>query len=396
MTAPLHPLDVPADRAWLRRFSKLVCLATLLLIFFGGQVKSHDAGLSVPDWPLTYGQNPITYPISQWTGGIFHEHFHRLFAGTVAALTVVLAVWLTIAERRRWMKVLGWLAVLSVLLQAVLGGLTVWYNLPVAVSSSHAILAQTFFLITCIIAYGLSREYKRRGAAVTFALGAAIDLDEDDDQGAAIGGDEKGRVGYIDMPPVEAVLTPGIRVFNRTVLLIALIYVQLFLGALMRHTEAGLAIPDFPATAGRILPVFNQDTLQWVNDWRFEHAYYRGVDLPPVTITQMLIHFAHRLGALAVTAAVIWVFLTARSCRQGGPQVYKTALLLLGVVLLQFTLGAFTVWTVKLPLLTSLHVMTGAALLGVAVILALRALPLEGELLHEEGIAFASLDPAST
>src|SRR5690606_7823126 len=93
-TPMAHGNEYEAPDPWLRRFAAFVCVATLSLIFLGGQVKSHEAGLSVPDWPLTYGQNPITYPISEWRGGIQHEHFHRLYAGGVALLTVVLAGWL--------------------------------------------------------------------------------------------------------------------------------------------------------------------------------------------------------------------------------------------------------------------------------------------------------------
>lgn len=335
-----YALHSAPEQPWLRRFSKLVCLATLLLIFFGGQVKSHEAGLAVPDWPLTYGQNPITYPISDWTGGIFHEHFHRLFAGVVASMTVLLAIWLQVREPRRWVRILGWLAVGAVLFQALLGGLTVIFHLPTAVSSSHAILAQTFFVITCILAYALSREAGQTAAAVS----------------------PRQRVGALP-------------VFRATVVLIGLIYVQLFLGALMRHTNAGLAIPDFPTTAGRIVPAFNDETLAWVNDWRFDHAYYRGVDLPPVTLGQMVIHFSHRLGAIAVTAGMLIVLVRAWRRRAEDARVARTALVLCGIVLVQFTLGMFTVWTVKLPLLTSIHVMTGAALLGVAVLLAMRVCP---------------------
>jgi cytochrome c oxidase assembly protein subunit 15 len=78
---------------WLRRFTKLVAGSTLFLIFAGAMVTSHDAGLSVPDWPNTYGQFMFSFPVSKWVGGIFYEHSHRLIASTVGFLTVVQAIW---------------------------------------------------------------------------------------------------------------------------------------------------------------------------------------------------------------------------------------------------------------------------------------------------------------
>jgi len=340
-TSPAHPgAGTPPPAVWLRRFSKLLVLATLLLIFFGGQVKSHDAGLAVPDWPLTYGENPITYHPSKWVGGIFHEHFHRLFAGVVALMTVGLAVALGFSAQPRWLKVLGAVAVFAVLLQALLGGLTVIFLLPTIISKSHAILAQTFFLITVAIAYGLSREYQRRKAAV-------------------LAGNPEPRGSM----------------YSAALVLIALVYAQLFLGALMRHTDSALAIPDFPLTAGRVVPAFNQETLAWVNDWRFEQSFARGRDLPDVTLGQMLIHFAHRVGALLVTAAVLLLTWLGHKRRVEAP-VMCVLYGLCALVALQFSLGAFTIWTARLPLVTSLHVAGGAAVLALTLLLALRARPL--------------------
>lgn len=326
---------------WLRRFALLVCFATLCLIFLGGQVKSHEAGLSVPDWPLTYGENPVTFGISKWRGGIFHEHFHRLFAGGVALATVALAICLYLKENRVWLVALGFGAVLAVLLQALLGGMTVWYQLPVLVSSSHAILAQTFFLITLTIWYGLSRERARRIEAV--AAGAAESV-----------------------TPLK----------YGALALIALVYCQLFLGAVMRHTESGLAVYDFPTTAGSIVPWVNEATLENINHWRFENTDSLGADLPDVTRGQVLIHLAHRGGALVVTAAIgVLAFLAYRR-RATHPAIWRTALWLCAAVVVQITLGAFTIWTIKNPYITSVHVVTGAGVLGLSALLALRAWPL--------------------
>src|SRR3979490_804312 len=105
---------------WLHRYATLVAVCTLFLVIAGASVTSKEAGLSVPDWPLSYGQ-----VMPQMTGGVFFEHGHRMVATTVGFLTVVLAIWMWRAEPRPWMKKLGFFAVGAVILQGVLGGLTV-------------------------------------------------------------------------------------------------------------------------------------------------------------------------------------------------------------------------------------------------------------------------------
>src|SRR6185437_706062 len=136
----------------LHRFATFVAGCTVLLLLAGSLVTSTGSGLSVPDWPTTYGWNMFTFPPSKWVGGIFYEHWHRLIASTVGFLTIILAAWLWIAEPRRWMKWLGVAALGSVILQGVLGGLTVLFFLPPAISSAHAAVGQTFFCIACAIA----------------------------------------------------------------------------------------------------------------------------------------------------------------------------------------------------------------------------------------------------
>src|SRR5512147_1858483 len=110
---------------WLHRFAVLTAATTLALIWIGGLVTSHGAGMAVPDWPTTYGYNMFFFPISKWVGGIFYEHTHRLVASGVGFLTVILAVWLWVKESRPSLRWLGVLAVFLVMLQGVLGGLRV-------------------------------------------------------------------------------------------------------------------------------------------------------------------------------------------------------------------------------------------------------------------------------
>src|ERR1043165_5849021 len=117
----------------LHRFSKFVAGCPVVLVLAGSFVTSTGSGLSVPDWPTTYGWNMFTFPPSKWVGGIFYEHGHRLIASTVGFLPIGLAAWIWKVESRPWMPRLGAAALAAVILQGVLGGITVLLFLPAAV-----------------------------------------------------------------------------------------------------------------------------------------------------------------------------------------------------------------------------------------------------------------------
>lgn len=134
--------------SWLHGYAVLVACSTFVLIIAGALVTSNDAGLSVPDWPTSFG----SFHMPRMVGGVLYEHGHRLIAGTVGVLTILLAVWLWRKESRRWVRWLGLAAVLAVVAQAVLGGITVLFYLPAAVSTGHATLAQIFFCLTSSLA----------------------------------------------------------------------------------------------------------------------------------------------------------------------------------------------------------------------------------------------------
>src|SRR2546425_10128291 len=136
----------------LHRFAKVVAGCTVLLVLAGSLVTSTQSGLSVPDWPTTYGWSMFTFPPSKWVGGILYEHGHRLIASAVGFLTIVLAVWLWLQDPRRWMKRLGVVALGAVLAQGVLGGVTVPFFLPAATSTAHAGPAEIFLGIILAIA----------------------------------------------------------------------------------------------------------------------------------------------------------------------------------------------------------------------------------------------------
>jgi heme a synthase len=127
-----------------------------LLIIAGALVTSNDAGLSVPDWPTSFGS---LYKIPHLVGGVRFEHTHRMIAQMAGLLTIILAVWTWRVEHRRWMKWLLAAALLMVVVQGVLGGLTVLYFLPPLVSSAHAALAQTFFCTAVAIALFTRRDW---------------------------------------------------------------------------------------------------------------------------------------------------------------------------------------------------------------------------------------------
>jgi heme a synthase len=129
------------------RFAVFTAGCTFLLLIAGALVTSNDAGLSVPDWPLSYGS--LLPPM---VGGIRFEHGHRMIAAFVGILSIVLAVWLARIEPRRWVRRLGWTALALVVAQGILGGLTVILLLPPAISAAHATLAQLFFITVISLA----------------------------------------------------------------------------------------------------------------------------------------------------------------------------------------------------------------------------------------------------
>src|ERR1700676_848315 len=129
---------------------------TFLLIIAGALVTSNDAGLSVPDWPTSFGS---WYKIPRLVGGVKFEHTHRMIAQVAGLLTLILAIWTWRVEKRRWLRILALAAVGTVIAQGILGGLTVLFYLPPAISSAHAALAQTFFCVVVLIAVFTGRRW---------------------------------------------------------------------------------------------------------------------------------------------------------------------------------------------------------------------------------------------
>jgi len=141
---------------WHHRIAVFIAVATFFVIIAGALVTSEDAGLSVPDWPTSYGHFLRLPP---WVGGIVFEHSHRMIAFFTGTCTLVIAFWTLFVERRRWMKVLAFGALATIIVQGILGGVTVLHFLPPAVSTAHAAIAQTFFCIAVAIAIFTGRQW---------------------------------------------------------------------------------------------------------------------------------------------------------------------------------------------------------------------------------------------
>jgi cytochrome c oxidase assembly protein subunit 15 len=169
--------------------------ATLVVITAGALVTSNDAGLSVPDWPTSFG---YLVKAPHFVGGIRYEWSHRMVAGTLVSLTLAIAIWTLLVERRRWMRWLAVGAFCTVIAQAILGGLTVLFFQPPAVSTAHATVAQTFFCIAVAIALFTGRKWV----------------------------EEQPRVEFDSHRP---------SLFTLTLLSIFVLYVQLILGGMFRH-----------------------------------------------------------------------------------------------------------------------------------------------------------------
>ena len=318
------------EHCWLNRFAWFTATATFLLIGLGGLVTSKGAGMAVPDWPTMYGYNMFLFPFHLWTGGIFYEHTHRLLASFVGMLTVTLAVWVWLRDPRRWLRWLALGAVFAVVLQGVLGGLRVTlYKDQIGIF--HAALAQSFFVLTTVLAFCLS------GTAERWIQRAR---------------ECKGSILFS----------------NAVVAGTVLVFVQLILGASMRHQHAGLAVPDFPLAYGKLWPPTDSAFIDRVNQQR------TGVeDFKPITAGGIYLHMAHRLGAVLILLCVASATVLAIREQRKGSLARRVITCWLGVVLFQAVLGALTVWSNKAADIATAHVLVGALSLVVGVLASLLA-----------------------
>lgn len=284
--------------------------------------------MSVPDWPTTYGYNMFLFPIHMWDGGIFYEHSHRLFASFVGLLTTVMAVWLQLKEERRWLRALGWVALVGVVLQGILGGLRVRLSLD-GLGVPHAAIAQLFLCLLVFIGLVTSRWWRHLWEKKwTFALRPAV-----------------GRLVFITT---------------------ALILVQLLIAAGMRHQHAGLAVPDFPFAYGKIYPPTNLEFVEEINRSRMD-----PMDFNDVTPFHIHLHMMHRFVALVLLALVTVLAVNLRRRLVDQPAGRRLATMWLGLIWLQVLLGIVTVLKNKPADIATVHVMVGALCLLVGLILSL-------------------------
>jgi heme a synthase len=297
-------------------FAVLNAVATFLLIGLGGLVTSHEAGMSVPDWPTSYGYNMFALPIRFWTGGAFFEHTHRLLASAVGFLTTVLAVWLWLKDPRKWMHWLGLAAFLLVVVQGVLGGLRVDLRMA-SLGIFHAAIAQAFLVLICFLAVFNSRWWH-----------------------------QSALVKQIPVPR-------GLR--SHFFWVTILIFIQLLIAATMRHQHAGLAITDFPLAYGELWPDTGPEAI----------AHYNATRPPgtignPITAFQVDLQMVHRFVAYAIFLGVAAAAMLARKKLGGGDALTKLAFAWLALLTLQIALGAATIWTNKAADVATAHVMVGA------------------------------------
>ncbi|MGB2867337.1 MAG: COX15/CtaA family protein [Bacteroidota bacterium] len=307
-------------------YTVFVSFCTVLLLVAGGLVTSTGSGLAVPDWPLSYGQ--VMPPM---VGGIFFEHGHRMIASFVGFLTVILTFWIMKVEKRRWVRWISVASLAAVILQGLLGGLTVYLLLPPAVSASHATLAQTFFCLVASLALFSSRWWLTRSPA-------------------------------------------SISIPRNTMVIVAMsvvaVYIQLILGSVMRHTDSGLAVPDFPLAYGQLVPSLSSESLAKYNEQLIRSDLRLAAD-GAIERGQIVIHMLHRFWAVVTSIFVIASAFKLRKLSGISRRFGSLSLALIGVVVLQFSLGALTVLTHTSVEIATAHQTVGALLLVTVVLSAL-------------------------
>ena len=258
-------------------------------------------------------------------GGVFYEHGHRMIASFVGFLTVILAVWTWRVESRAWVKRLAGVALGAVILQGLLGGLTVIYLLPTPVSVSHACLAQTFLAVVVSLWLVTSKSWAESETCLV------------DEQNFS---------------------TRWLAVFVGMT-----VYAQLILGALVRHTDSALVIPDFPLAFGHLIPPISELTTNPSAPYPIEVETLRQ---------QVLIQFAHRVWALIVCVAVLWLIGRIIRSHNAIGELVRPAFLLGFLILMQVLLGASIIWSGRAVWVATGHVVIGASVLSTTVLIILR------------------------
>jgi cytochrome c oxidase assembly protein subunit 15 len=312
-------------------------------------VTSKDVGLAVPDWPTTFGYNMFLFPVSKWVGGILFEHTHRLMGSLVGFLTIILAAWLWLREDRRWVRSLGVIAVVGVILQGILGGLRVTM-MKDQIGIFHACVAQAFLGLLVFIALVTTKFWPSLANgthAVEGGTPATLGLDY-----------PMQRLGSPELAPTSVTRLSAIKPL--AIAITVAIYVQLALGATMRHQHRDLAILDFPTANGAWIPDTSAAALAKINAWRDARA------LSDVSAFQIWLQMVHRFVALIIAIAI--VAFCARVWREIRDFALKRLSLLWVVLILgQISLGAWVIWSNKAADIATAHVALGAVMLSFGV-----------------------------
>ena len=306
-------------------FYARICVGSVIfLIVLGAIVTSKGAGLTVPDWPQSYGYNMFLFPYERWVGGVFWEHSHRLVASGIGLMTVILTIWIWRVDSRGWMKGLGIFALLLVIFQGILGGVRVVW-LKDELGLVHGCTAQLFLAVIGAIALFPSKIWIERRACPAIS---------------------KGSVRF-------------------TALIVGLVFLQLTMGATMRHAHRGLSIPDFPKAYGQWWPTISAEQLAGINQERMMTGR------PETTMGLIHLQMGHRVMAYLLTLLICGVVLKwGRDLRL--PRHLRGALWLWGGgLVVQVILGILTIWTDRGFEVTSAHVAMGAwtLLLGVLIVI---------------------------
>jgi len=373
------------EDAWIHRWTVFTAVCTFILLVSGGLVTSHGVGMSVPDWPNTFGYNMFTFPISHWIGGIFYEHTHRLIASAIGfsvvilnallwswetkgnqkpgnvisiififalaalALIGIVAAMLSMNIEKLWVfalvvspllvvavwglwkficnptafRWLGIAALAGVVLQGLLGGLRVeLYKDEIGIF--HGILAQTFFCGITLMAVITSRAYREKRWAEY---------------------EPHSNIRYW--------------VLGATLL----IFLQLGVAATMRHEHIGLSIPDFPLAYGQVIPDTSAAAVAKINAERVERGQVA------TNAVQIWIQMVHRFIAVLIATLVAVIWAKSRQTTRGSQ---KWATIWMAMILVQICLGAWTIWSNKAADIATLHMALGALSLIVGAVFTLR------------------------
>ncbi len=314
------------------KLANICALTAIFLVIAGATVTSTGAGDSIPDWPLSY--KSLIPPL---VGNVIYEYSHRVIAAITAILIFILTIWSWIIKQSKLIRWLSTSVFIAIILQAFLGGLRVLIvsdeniqkvvysiigkvhnkDLRILFAILHAVLAQVVLAVTFIIATITSRKWQE-----------ATNLTK---------------------------VTIGIKII--CVIFVLLIFCQLIFGAMLRHKEIGLIIPDFPTSFGYIIPNFNNLPYNPNAPFPLTYAEFK---------ISVILNFIHRVFALLILFFALALLFYVKNFYSKNKQLVRLIFVIFFHIILQVILGAIVVWTRAPILLTIIHTAIGASILGLS------------------------------